>query len=131
MATRKQRRRRAKEQRHDYVWVDEEGKEIDAPSDAAANGKGSGGGRPSARGGRQPQPPSWRRSLKRGAIFAPIMLGTVMLLSKSMTLAQQITQALFIVVVFIPFTYLLDRVFYRSAMRRQARGTGPSGRGGS
>lgn len=129
MATKKQRRRRAKGQRHDYVWVDEEGNELDASS-ATTNGKDSAGARPASRGGRQPQPPSWRRSLKRGAIFAPIMLGTVMLLSRSMTLGQQITQALFIVVVFVPFTYFLDRVFYRSALRRQAKGGGSAGRRG-
>src|SRR5919108_3865176 len=35
MATKKQRRRRAKEQRHDYVWVDAEGNELD-PEEAAA-----------------------------------------------------------------------------------------------
>ena len=31
MPTRKQRRRRAKEHRHEYVWEDEEGNEIEAP----------------------------------------------------------------------------------------------------
>ena len=34
----------------------------------------------SGRGGRTAQPPSWRKVLKRGAIFAPIFLATVMLL---------------------------------------------------
>ena len=29
MATKKQRRRRAKEHRHDYVWIDDEGNEVD------------------------------------------------------------------------------------------------------
>ena len=29
MATRKQRKRRAKEQRHEYVWEDEQGNELD------------------------------------------------------------------------------------------------------
>jgi hypothetical protein len=129
MATKKQRRRRAKEQRHDYVWIDDEGNEVDAPEDPTANGRDT-RARPVTRSGRQAQPPSWRRSLKRGAIFAPIMLGTVMLLSKSLTLSQQITQALFIVIVFVPFTYFLDRVFYNAALRRQAKGGGNGKRGG-
>ena len=36
------------------------------------------------------EPPSWRRSCKRGGLFAPLMLVTVMLLGKTMTLARQI-----------------------------------------
>lgn len=127
MATRKQRRRREKELRHDYVWVDDEGNEVEpdgAPARASANGT-----RPksaSAGTGRTVQPPSWRKSFKRGAIFAPIMLATVMLLSKNLSLAQQVTQALFIVSVFIPFSYFLDRVFYRSYLKRAAK-SGPAG----
>jgi len=129
MATKKQRRRRAKEHRHDYVWIDESGNEIAEPADAASKASGSQPAR--GRGGRQPQAPSWRRSFKRGAIFAPIMLGTVMLLSNSVPLAQQITQTLLIVSIFIPFSYFLDRVFYRSAQKRAAKGVGAGGRRGS
>ena len=126
MASKKQRRRRAKEQRHDYVWIDDAGNEV-PPEDASKNGART-GSKVTTRSGRTAQPPSWRKSFRRGAIFAPIMLGTVMLLSKHLTLTQQITQTLFIVVVFIPFTYFLDRVFYTSALRRQAKG-GNSKRG--
>ena len=128
MATRKQRRRRAKEHRHDYVWVDEEGQEIDPPAENGATKPG--GSQASHRGGRQAQAPSWRRAFKRGGIFAPIMLGTVMLLSKSLTLAQQVTQTLFIVAVFVPFSYFLDRVFYRSAQRRAGKGASTGSRRG-
>ena len=93
MATQKQRRRRAKEKRHDYelVYVDEDGverpvREGGHPGSrlgAAARGlsrrprsrlRGAG------RGGRTAQPPSWRKVLKRGAIFAPIFFATVLLL---------------------------------------------------
>ncbi len=77
------------------------------------------------------QAPSWRRSLKRGGIFAPIMLGTVMLLANSLTLAQQITQTAFIVAIFIPFSYFLDGMFYRSYKRRLARREQADGRHGS
>lgn len=126
MATRKQRRRREKELRHEYVWVDDEGNEV-PPDDAPSGGPSPGARRAPARPGRTVQAPSWRRSLKRGAIFAPIMLATVMLLSSDLTLSQQVTQALFIVSVFIPFSYFLDRVFYRSFLKRQAKTTAGSG----
>ncbi|HEX4746633.1 MAG TPA: hypothetical protein VFU99_07085 [Gaiellaceae bacterium] len=118
MATRKQRRRRAKEQRHDYVWVDDDGTEIEPPE----SGESSNGRRESTKAfQREPQAPSWRRTFKRGAIFAPIMLGTVFLLSPSLPLATKLTQTLLIVAVFVPFSYFIDRLFYRSYLRRQAR----------
>lgn len=127
MASRKQRRRRAKEQRHEYVWEDEEGNEL-APDEVPARKNASDQkGRP-PRSARVAQAPSWRRTLKRGLIFAPIMLGTVMLLSNDLTLAQQITQALIIVAIFIPFSFLLDTVFWRSHKKRLERERGTSGR---
>jgi hypothetical protein len=126
MATRKQRRRKAKEHRHDYVWVDDEGNEVEPP-EGADHGPGA-GARQKKPSGRAAQPPSWRKSIRRGAIFAPLMLVTVMLLSRNLTLGEQIGQALFIALVFVPFTYFLDRLFYRAALRRQG-GTG--GRPGS
>jgi hypothetical protein len=116
MATKKQRRRRAKEHRHDYVWVDDEGNEIDAPDETA--GKSATRARS---GGRNPQAPSWQRTLKRGAIFAPIMFATVLLLSPGLPMTQKIANTLLIVGIFVPFSYYLDRLFYRSAQRRAAR----------
>jgi hypothetical protein len=120
MASRKQRRRRAKELRHEYVWEDADGNELD-PDDAPARKASSGDGRAPARTGREAQAPSWSRTLKRAGIFAPIMLGTVMLLSSGQTLAQQITQTVIIVAIFIPFSFLLDGVFWRSYKKRLAR----------
>ena len=125
MATKKQRRRRAKEHRHDYVWIDDEGNEIDPPD--AASEKATSRARSSRR---EPQAPSWQRTFKRGAIFAPIMFGTVLLLSPSLPLATKITQTLLIVAIFVPFSYFLDRLFYRQALRRAARQQ-PDGRHGS
>jgi len=118
MPTRKQRRRRAKELRHEYVWEDEEGNELD-PTEV--RGESEPRRRVTARGGREPSPPSVQRTLKRALIFAPIMFVTVMLLSSGLSLAAQVAQTLFIVVLFIPFSYLLDRVFWRSYQRRLAR----------
>ena len=129
MATRKQRRKRAKEQRHDYMWVDGEGNELEDEEIPAAK-RDAAPGRQARGGRRQPQAPSWQRTLRRGLIFAPIMLGTVMLLSKSLTLTQQIFQTAIIVAIFIPFSYFLDQLFYRSAQRRLARGEQAGGRRG-
>ena len=117
MATKKQRRRRAKEHRHDYVWVDDEGNEVDPEGGASTEKRAQ----RTSTSRRDPQAPSWQRTLKRGAIFAPIMFGTVLLLSPEQPMATKITQTLLIVAIFIPFSYFLDRFFYRSAQRRAAR----------
>ena len=96
MATQKQRRRRAKEKRHDYdlVEIDDEGNEkILSSSDlkAQSGSKPSAGTRPSSKQSSStskskpprctPQPPSWPRVAKRSALFAPIFLATVLLIS--------------------------------------------------
>ena len=75
--------------------------------------------------------PSWRRTLKRGAIFAPIMFVTVMLLSGDLSLTQQLIQTALIVGIFIPFSFLLDNVFWRSYQRRLAKAERASGGRGS
>jgi hypothetical protein len=120
MATKKQRRRRAKEQRHDYMWVDDAGNEVD-PEGAEKPEKST---RSESRLAREPQAPSWRRTFRRGLIFAPIMLATVFLLSPDLPLSTKVTQTLLLVAIFVPFSYFIDRLFYRSYLRKQAqRGT--------
>jgi hypothetical protein len=139
MATQKQRRRRAKEKRHDYdlVYVDEEGVERpverdDAPrkppgrvgsgSTAVKSQKAKPSGR-SGRRGREAQPPSWNKVLKRGAIFAPIFFATVMLLGGSkMTLGGAFVQSALLLGVFIPFSYFMDRVVWRQQQKRLNKG---------
>jgi hypothetical protein len=129
MPTRKQRRRRAKEHRHEYVWEDAEGNELD-PEEVPPRGTGSQTQRSaSPRPGREAQAPSWRRTLKRGLVFAPIMFVTVMLLSNDLTLADQLIQTAFIVAIFVPFSYFLDGVFWRSYKRRAAREASAGRRG--
>lgn len=126
MATKKQRRRREKGQRHDYVWVDDEGNEVDDP---AGSDKEKAAGSPSSgRLQREPQAPSWQRTFKRGAIFAPIMFGTVLLLSPDLPMETKLTQTLLIVAIFIPFSYFIDRFFYRTQLKRRARSEQTSGR---
>lgn len=129
MPTRKQRRRRAKEFRHEYVWEDGQGNELDA--DEIPVRKPETQGRRVSKPGREPQAPSWRRTLKRGLVFAPIMFVTVMLLSSDLTVAEQIMQTAFIVAIFVPFSYLLDGVLWRSYKKRAARRVeNGGGRGG-
>lgn len=127
MATRKQRRRREKEHRHEYVYVDEAGNEIEPPRrDTKPDGKPAqkaSGGRASGRTGRTVQPPSWRRVIRRGLIFAPIFLAVLLLLGgDKLTLVGAVIQTLFLLVVFIPFSYLMDRFVYRTQLRRLEKG---------
>jgi len=131
MPTRKQRRRRAKEHRHEYVWEDGEGNELDPAEVRGESSSGSKSAPTGPRRGREPMAPSWRRTLKRGAIFAPIMFVTVMLLSGDLSLTQQLIQTALIVGIFIPFSFLLDNVFWRSYQRRLAKAERASGGRGS
>jgi hypothetical protein len=138
MATQKQRRRRAKEKRHAYdlVEIDAEGNETvlssselkaDAESrpTAAKRAPGKSSSKP-ARGG--PQPPTWGRVLKRGAIFAPIFLATVMLLGRGrLTTEGAVVQTIFLLAIFVPFSYVMDRLVWRSHQKRLEK-TKPAGR---
>ena len=130
MPTRKQRRRRAKEHRHEYVWEDAEGNELDPQDIAPKKGTTSERTAP-ARAGRALQPPSWRRTLKRGLVFAPIMFAVVLLLSPNLSTTTKITQTVLIAGIFVPFSYFLDSIFYRNYRRRLARREQAGGRRGS
>ena len=133
MATQKQRRRRAKEKRHEYdlVYVDEDGVEQVLERDEPRKPPAKEGGRASdktvskrtsSRGGREVKPPSWRKVLKRGAIFAPIFLATVMLLGGGkITVVGAVVQTLLLLVVFVPFSYFMDRVVWRQQQKRLSR----------
>jgi hypothetical protein len=126
MPTRKQVRRQQKLKRHEYeeVYVDEEGRELDpeeaqeligapAPKSAKAAKR-----QPAGRQPRTIEPPSARRTLKRGLLFFPLMLVTVMLLGKDLTLATQITQTVVLMAFFLPFSYFMDTMMFRAYQRR-------------
>jgi hypothetical protein len=49
------------------------------------------------------------------------MFVVVMLLGDDLTLAQQVVQTAFIVAIFVPFSYFLDGVLWRSYKKRVAR----------
>ncbi len=139
MTNQKQRRRRAKENRHDYdlVYMDEDGVEQPVERDDGPRKPPGRLGRkttatksqktqPADKGGRRGrvvQPPSWRKVLKRGAIFAPIFFATVMLLGGGkMTIPGAIVQTALLIGVFIPFSYFMDRVVWRQQQKRLNKG---------
>ena len=134
MATKKQQRRRQKLKRHDYeeVYVDEEGNVLPpeeaeevAVSSTSRKAERTAKQRPTTRAGRVLEPPSWRKTVKRGLLFFPLMLITVMLLGKDLTLAQQVFQTVVLMGFFLPFSYFMDSMMWRSHQRRLAR-TGDS-----
>jgi hypothetical protein len=137
MPTRKQRRRQQKERRHEweYVYVDDEGNEVEVDPDETAaerpvraakadaakrrNGKAQ-TTRQTPR--RAPQPPSWRRAIKRAAIlgvFFVVVFGFV-LRGKNGSLPAAVGVGLIYAVAFVPMQYLIDRFTYRVYLRRQA-----------
>jgi hypothetical protein len=125
MPSRKQRRRRAKDRRHEweYVYVDESGQEVEVPDDAevlSRNGKRTQQQprKASTSGMREVAPPSWRRVAKRGLIFAPLMYLTVWLLSGDLSTAQRITNTAFLLAFFLPFSYAMDALMYRMYRKR-------------
>jgi hypothetical protein len=133
MATKKQQRRRQKLKRHEYeeIYVDDEGNEI--PPEEAEELVGTRSRkverpakeRGTTRSGRALEPPSWRRTLRRGAIFFPLMLLVVFLLSPDLSTAQKIVNTLVLMGFFIPFSYFMDTLMWRSHQRRLER-TGES-----
>ena len=134
MATKKQQRRRQKLKRHEYeeVYVDEEGNEL-APEVAeelvaaspAKNGKPA-KAQPTRRGGRAIEPPSWRRTGRRGLLFFPLMLLTVFLLAgDNVTTLGKIVQTIALMAFFLPFSYFMDTMVWRAAQRRLASADEP------
>ena len=121
MPTRKQRRRRAKERRHDYeyVYVDEEGREVEVEEPEPGVSKSRNGKAPvRTRGGRRIDPPSWNKVGKRALIFGPLMFITVRLLNHGQPLQATVFSTVFLLLVFLPFSYVMDSFLYRSYQRR-------------
>ncbi|MBA2569260.1 MAG: hypothetical protein H0V11_07935 [Actinobacteria bacterium] len=124
MATRKQRKRRQKGRRHEYeyVYVDDEGHEVEAApeevrADKRTNGKAP---EPLMRGGRKIEPPSWQKVGKRALWIGPLMFLTLTLIAKELTLVQRLTQTALMLGLFLPVSYLMDRTLYRSVSRRKS-----------
>jgi hypothetical protein len=126
--TRKQRRREAKSKRHEYefVYVDDEGNEVEAPADEPKSRNGS---KPAAaaakkhapqgrRLGRAPQPPSWRRAAKRSSLIGAFLLVFVSVTSKGKVLSV-LPVAIGFSLLYVPAMYYMDRAMYRRWVQRQ------------
>jgi hypothetical protein len=130
MATKRQRRRREKERRHEYeyVYVDDEGHEVevDEPEPDRKNGKAP-AQRAVRTGGRTVDPPSWRRTLRRAAMFTPVMFVILYLLKpKGSTPWSVVLSVALLMVFFIPFSYFMDSLMFRLAQKRAAKARGSS-----
>ena len=124
MPTRKQRRRRAKERRHEYeyVYVDEEGREVEVEPEEtrAPERKDRRPGRAGA-AGRVIEPPSWRKVGRRALIFGPLMFITIRLLEGGEPIVASLGRTIFLLLIFLPFSYAMDAVMYRMHQKRISR----------
>jgi hypothetical protein len=128
MPTRKQRRRRSKDFRHDVrvYEVDEEGNEIPiselraqeerAPKSKPKQAQQKGGSRPN-RLARPPEPPTWDRAFKRGALMGVLMIVVLYVIQGPVGGAFGIVYG----AMFVPFTYWLDRTKYRMDLKRSGQ----------
>jgi hypothetical protein len=126
MPSKKVRRRRNKLKRHEYEYVIEtdEGEEVvvERPTvEPKADAKKLTDA-PRDRRGREIPKPTLGRVLRRTAIFAPIILVVVFLTSsKDATTAEKVYTAVMLLAFFIPFSYLVDVIMYRTLTRRAQR----------
>jgi hypothetical protein len=138
MPTRKQRRRRQKGRRHEYefVYVDEEGREVgvdpnEVERDAGPRAGGKNKSKSEPRKGRAAQstrtvaPPSWNKVGKRALIFLPLIFVAFSLVSKGQGLGMRILVSALYTAFFVPFMYLMDRTMYRSYLRRTGQKVPP------
>jgi hypothetical protein len=122
--SRKQRRRRAKERRHEYeyVYVDEEGREVEVePEESKAPERKDRRPRRAGAAGRVIEPPSWRRVGRRALIFGPLMFITIRLLERGEPILESLLRTIFLLLIFLPFSYVMDAVMYRTYQRRMSR----------
>jgi len=128
MPTRKQRRRRQKDFRHDVrvYEIDEEGNEVpiaelraqdDRTAKPKAKAKSARNGRRPARVHRPAEPPSWERALKRGGMMGALMILVLYFLQGPIGSAFGI----FYGILFVPLTYWLDRTKYRMDLKRSGQ----------
>jgi hypothetical protein len=130
--TRKQRRRQQKERRHEYefVYVDDEGQEVEVdPAELKADREtrqttkaSSARRQPASRSRRTIQPPSLQRVLKRGLLFAPVMYLTLSLIGRGEkpTTGARVLETAMLLAFFLPFSYVMDKIAYRTYQRRLA-----------
>jgi hypothetical protein len=124
--SKKQRRRQAKERRHEYeyVYVDEKGREVEVeePAPQARATRKEEPSRPArggGRAGRKVEPPSWRKAVRRAALFGALFAVIFVLTKpKGTNSAAIVAQALAFAIFFIPLFYFTDSMVYRSYLKR-------------
>jgi hypothetical protein len=127
VSSKKQRRRREKVQRHEweYVEIDGEGNEapVEPPQSKNAVAATKTKAKPHQRDARSPRrlrevkPPSWSRSLKRGALFVPFLYLFLTVLEHTAPLTA-VGVSLLYAAVFVPMFFFVDRMAYRTYQRR-------------
>jgi hypothetical protein len=141
MPTKKQRRRQLKSRRHEYeyVYVDDDGNEVAVDSAERRSDKQNGkvesrersGGnkRPAPRGAQRViQPPSWRRAVRRAAIWGPLLVVAMVLLNRNVSALQWLTSAVFLIAFFVPISYFTDSMAYRMYRKRMDAHNAPKAR---
>jgi hypothetical protein len=128
MPTKKQQRLRQKQKRHgtsyEYVYVDAEGNELDAPP-AAKPAKKETTAKATSKGGRPVrtvQPASWTRALKWSGIFTAVMIVLATTSAKG-NIAAGVLVALLYGAALTPGFYWMHRFQYRAWQRRNERTT--------
>lgn len=125
MPTRKQKRREAKSKRHDYefVYLDDDGNEVEAPP--VEERTRSNGAKPAAKKSapparnsrmRVPQAPSWQRAGRRAVLLGAVVF--VLFSFSSHNYVKALVPAVIYTILFIPFTYAIDRFAYRRWQQR-------------
>src|ERR687888_101000 len=104
--SRKQRRRRLKERRHEYeyVYVDEEGHEVDVPEEEKPR-----------EAQRNKAPASSRRGTTRAG--------------RRISVPGRIFETVLLLLIFLPFSYFMDSLMYRSYLKRTGAAPPPARRG--
>ena len=134
MPNRKQRRRRAKDFRHDMrvFEVDAEGNEVPLAELRTSEERKPKAERkqqqPRTKSGRvlrEPPQPSWQRALRRGGVMGGLMLVAFIFILRGGPLPQRIMIGVFYGLAFIPLTYWIDRTAYRTYQRRLAKQSVP------
>ena len=142
MPTRKQKRRDLKAKRHEYefVYVDDDGNEVEAPPGESVSTKSRDDGKPAAkkspapargsRAVRTPQAPSWQRAGRRAVILGAVVfvLFTFTARKGHNAYLTALVPAVIYTVLFIPFTYAIDRFAYRRYLAREQGGGTPKKR---
>ena len=130
MPSRKQRRRRDKSFRHEYetVLLDEEGNETPlaelrgerqkerAEKQPAKTAAKSGG-----RALREPPAPTWKRAFRRGGLMGGAVFVAFVFVLHNGSTASRAAIAIIYAAAFIPLTYWVDRLAYRSHHKRLAK----------